>query len=130
MDSKRAVKWRRRIARGLGSLALVWWLFIGIMKIVFPHAPDASGEGAILGMLMGIAMIGVLIVWWREGVGGMITVIGGIALCIFAWITAGHNKGFAMLVSGGPFLVAGILFLAGWRGRKRGAKEEHRASQR
>ena len=43
------------------------------------------------------------------------------ALSAFAYVTAGQNKLFAVLVSGAPFMVAGALFVvSGWRSSKRG----------
>jgi hypothetical protein len=119
----RATKWIRWLARGIGSVAAAWWLFIGIMEVVWPHTPEASPEasleGALLAGLMGVAILGTLVAWWREGIGGSILVAGGVALCIFAYVSAGHNKGFAVLVSGAPFLVAGALFLASWQRSRR-----------
>ena len=61
-----------------------------------------------------MASMGVVIAWRREAIGGAIAVIAGVALCIFAYVTAGAREGLAMAVSGGPFLLAGVLFLAGW----------------
>ena len=64
-------------------------------------------------------VLGVLIAWWREGIGGTILVICAVAHSTFAYVVTGHNKGLAMLVSGGPFLLIVILFLAsGWRSRR------------
>ena len=102
--------WVRWIARGLGSLAAVWWLFIGVAETISPHSPR-SAEGAILGALVTCAVLGVLAAWWKERIGGLVLVLAGSALCVFAYLTAGHNKLLAVLVSGGPFLAAGILFL-------------------
>ena len=59
-------------------------------------------------------MTGILIAWWNEKTGGIIITIAAAALCIFAYIDAGHHKIFAMLTSGFPFLISGILFLIGW----------------
>ena len=114
MSSDQAAKWMRWGARGIGSLAGAWWLLIGIIEAIWNRTPW-SLEGAMLAGLVGATVLGVLIAWWREGIGGTIVVVAAVALCIFAYVTAGHNKVFAVLVSGAPFLVAGILFLASWR---------------
>lgn len=120
-DSK--TKWMRWIARGIGSLAGAFWLLSLIASLiaeVMGGYTTWSLEGTMLGGLVTFAALGVLIAWRREGSGGMIVLIGAIALCTFAYVTAGHNKVFAMLISGGPFLVAGVLFLACWRRSERG----------
>jgi len=57
------------------------------------------------------------IAWRDERLGGMVVVAGALALSVFAYVTAGHNKALAVLVSGIPFLVSGVLFLASWRCR-------------
>ncbi len=112
----RTTKWLRWLARGLGTLAAAFWLF----SLIASGLGDAISrvpltlEGAVLGALVIVAVVGVALAWWREEIGGTIMVIKGIDLCIFAYVTAGHSKGFAMAVSGGPFLLAGILFLATW----------------
>jgi hypothetical protein len=72
-------------------------------------------EGTILAVLLIITVLGVLIAWTRAGVGGTLLVIGAIVLGTFSYVTAEHDKVWNMLFMGGPFLVAGILFLACWR---------------
>jgi hypothetical protein len=108
-----ATKWIRWIARGLGSLVAGLWLLTGILH-AFVEPEPWTLESSILAVLIIASAVGVLIAWWREGIGGTIVVVVGIAYSAFAWVAAGHNKGFAMLISGGPFLVVGTLFLVSW----------------
>ena len=72
-------------------------------------------EGTMLAGLLIIMVLGVLIAWSREGVGGTLLVVGAIILGAFSYAIAEHDKVWNMLLMGGPFLVAGILFLACWR---------------
>jgi hypothetical protein len=37
-----------------------------------------------------------------------------VARALFAYLASGHNRAFAMLISGGPFLLVGVLFLLYW----------------
>jgi high-affinity Fe2+/Pb2+ permease len=67
-----------------------------------------------LGGLMIASASGVLIAWRREAMGGATLVVCGLALSVFAYFSAGHNKAFAILVSGVPFFVTGVLFLLSW----------------
>jgi hypothetical protein len=118
----RLTTWMRWMARGLGSLVALLWVFIGIAEVAFPHtppSPEASLQGTILGGLGITAVLGVLIAWRWERIGGTIVVIGAIALSTFGYITAGRYKVWVALFSGGPFLVAGVLFLVSWRRSKR-----------
>jgi hypothetical protein len=72
-------------------------------------------EGTILAGLLIITVLGVLIAWSREGTGGVLLIVGAIVLGTFSYLTAEQGKVWNMLLMGGPFLVAGILFLACWR---------------
>jgi hypothetical protein len=56
--------------------------------------------------------------WILRGARGLGT-LAGVVLCSFAYLTAGHNKGFAVLASGAPFLLSSVLILAS-RHRSRG----------
>lgn len=90
-SSFRAAQWIRRIARLIGSLAAVFWVFsltASFIGEVISGSFTWSPEGAILGGLMIVS--------------------------VFAYISAGHDKAFAILVSGVPFLVPGVLFLLSW----------------
>jgi hypothetical protein len=118
-NGDRATKWMRWIARGIGSLVVAFWLFMGIAYDIVESRPWTL-EDMIMAGLVTTSALGVLIAWWREGIGGIILVICAAAHSTFAYVVAGHNKALAMLISGGPFLLIGSLFLAvWWRSRKR-----------
>jgi hypothetical protein len=72
-------------------------------------------EETILAGLLTITVVGVLIAWSREGIGGALLVVGAVVLGAFSYVIAEHDKVWNMLFISGPFLVAGILFLACWR---------------
>lgn len=113
-----AAKWLRSIARAMGTLLVVGWLFTGIVGALFGREPW-TWESTIMAVLILTLSLGVAIAWCREGPGGAIVLAGGIAFTAFAYFSAGRNKGYAMLVSGVPFLAVGALFLAThWRVRR------------
>jgi len=118
----KVIHWTARI---LGSVSGAFWVLaltlstIMESKLGVKPTPEAKLEGTILGCLVTIVVIGVIIAWFREGIGGFLTTLGAIALCIFSYISAGHNKIFAVLISGIPFLIAGILSLISWWRLKR-----------
>jgi hypothetical protein len=107
-------KWLRWLARGIGSTVTGLWLFIGVLHGI-GDSEQWTWESTIITVLVAALALGVLIGWWREAIGGGVLVVVAMAFSAFAWVTAGHNKGFAILISGGPFLVAGILLLMSWR---------------
>ena len=108
------VKWMRWLARGIGSTVAGLWLLIGVLHGIEDSEPW-TWESTIITVLVAALALGVLLGWWREAIGGGVLVVVAMVFSAFAWVTAGHNKGFAMLISGGPFLVAGILLLVSWR---------------
>ena len=105
----------RRWARGIGVFAASYWMLTLLLHMIdelVNRNPIVFDEGFILGCLILLAFAGVVVAWKRERRGGIIMLIAGFSLCIFAYVTAGSHKGFAMLVSGVPFLISGSLFLA------------------
>jgi hypothetical protein len=62
-----------------------------------------------------LATVSVIIAWLRAGLGGAIVLAFGIIFSISAYIMAGGRRGFAMAVSGGPFIGIGALFLTSWQ---------------
>jgi hypothetical protein len=100
----------RRIARIIGTISAAFWLFIAFAHGVTPISQMELVNIVMAVFIMGSA-IGVFVSWINERIGGVITLLFGIAHSTFALIEAGHNQGLAMLISGGPFILAGLLFL-------------------
>ena len=112
------------ITRGLGLLVVVFWLFIGIVSVIDEPEPWTLESMVMAGFIVAMPLT-VLIAWWREGIGGTILVIYAVGFSTFGYVSAGHNKVFAMMISGGPFLLIGILFLTSWwRSKRYGTKQE------
>jgi hypothetical protein len=111
-DSRGALR-LRRIARGSGALLAGFWVFIGILQ-AFVGSDPWTVESAILVALILAAALAVAAAWWRSGVGGLLLILVGAAHCAFAWVAAGHNKLFAVAITGIPFLLVGALFLTSW----------------
>lgn len=109
----RVMKWIGWLARGIGSFVAMFWLLAGIVSGIAESQPWTV-ESAIMAGLITASALSVLIAWRREGIGGMLVIICAIAHSAFAYVASGHNQGLAMLISGGPFLLIGVLFLASW----------------
>ena len=109
----RTTKWIRWIARGIGSFVAAYWLFMGIGYGIAEAKPWPP-ESLIMAALISTSVLGVVVAWLREGVGGLFLVIVAAAHSAFAYVAAGHNQGFAVLISGGPFLLVGSLFVVVW----------------
>ena len=110
----RKVKWIRWPARIIGTIIASFWVLSLVASAIAEYGTPITLEGIILAVIVVVNTAGVIIAWRREKIGGIIIVAAAAVLCIFAYITAGHNKIFAMLFSGFPFLISGILFLVSW----------------
>jgi hypothetical protein len=104
-----------------------FWLLIGVLHAVVGSDPW-TWESAVMVVLMVSSALGVLIAWWREGLGGFLVLTCGVAHSTFAYISSGHNKALAVLISGGPFLLTGILFLVSGRALQDSARDRGDAS--
>ena len=111
---ERTTKRIRRAARGIGAFVAAYCLLM-VIGYGFVEREPLTGEGAIMAMLITVSVLGIFIGWRREKVGGIILVICAAAFSTFALFAAGRNHVFAMLVSGGPFLLIGVLFLLAWK---------------
>jgi hypothetical protein len=116
-DQRRFSKIIRWVARLFATLLASFWLFIAVVSLIFePLSRDP--ESLIMAFLIMFSIVGVVTAWFRELYGGVLLLVVGLMYCVFAIIVAGHNKAFAVLISGVPFIIAGLLFLASWRESK------------
>jgi hypothetical protein len=61
--------------------------------------------------LAAVNTVAIIVANRYERWGGTAAVVTGTVFSLFAISTAGHNHWVAALVSGGPFIAAGLLFL-------------------
>ena len=108
-------------ARIIGSLVGLFWLLSIISSSISEFGEPIIWEGYFIGSAVAILLAGVIVAWFKEKAGGMLLLATSLAFMIFSYLVAGHNKIFAALVSGFPFLVAGILFLISWKLSSRSA---------
>jgi hypothetical protein len=109
----RAGNWLRWAARGVGSLVAGYWLFIALAYAIGGHEPRSAESLTMTGLIVS-STAGTLIAWWRARIGGIVLLVIAVAHSVFALIASGHHRGVAVLIAGGPFLLAGLLFLASW----------------
>ncbi len=103
-------KYYKWIARISGSIFALFWLFIGVVSRFNDPLP-MNWESIVMALLIGVSAVGVIIAWFRERLGGALLVIIGIAHSTFALISSGHNHLLAMMISGVPYIIVGVLFL-------------------
>jgi hypothetical protein len=112
----------------LSSLAAAMWMFIILVSAIQGLGP-LDLESLILTTIILLSTLSVLLAWRREKLGGTLVLASGITHAIFALIVAGHNKLYAASISGGPFILSGILLLLSWRrGRQAGVSSNESPS--
>lgn len=102
----------RRAARLLGGGAAAWWAVTLAASLVVEGVETITVEGSLLAGLVVVAVLGVVSAFRWQLAGGIITTAAGVAFSGFALATAGRNHWFAVAVSGAPFAIAGLLFIA------------------
>lgn len=123
MDEKNkqstTLMWFARIGGVIVSIFWLTSLFASAIGESVEAQLSLTLEGILLSVLIAASTIGVGISWKHPLTGGKITVISSLFLCIFAYFSAGHNKIFAVAVSGLPYFLVGVLFIQSYL-----AKEE------
>jgi len=107
-------KWLRRFARGIGSPFAAFYVFMGLAYAFLDPEP-VRAEGVIVAVLFSAGVIGVLIAWWRERIGGLALVVDAIVLAVFVHMVSGHNRLAAALLIPCPLFISGVLFLMSWK---------------
>lgn len=96
---------------GVGAAAL--WAVPGAARVLGGEVPvDHAGEAVGLAALVLANVGGVVLAFFNERRGGGLLVLAGPALSVFAFFAAGRNQVLTAALSGGPFLISGLLSLA------------------
>ena len=105
-------------ARGISTFFISFWvlLVIGYATSVTSYkAPSHTHDGMVLRAFLLVTLVSVIIAWWREGIGGLMLTIVGLAAIVVFMLTNKPEAYWITLVTGAPFLVSGILYLKCWR---------------
>ncbi|MDX1765361.1 MAG: hypothetical protein R3313_00245 [Candidatus Saccharimonadales bacterium] len=98
----------RSVGLSVGFVASIFWTFI-LLASLFSGDEAIEIEGIILSILV-MGCVGSFLMIWKGRLKAVDVLIGfGLALCCFAVISAGRNHLFAVLTSGFPFLLSGLL---------------------
>lgn len=108
MNTKHPANWLRWVALAIMAIYAAFWALFGAGEIM---AGDWSGIihfGPVV-LILGLTFL----CWKRPMSGGIVTFLAGIALSLrfFTNMTRPEDKVSAALIIGGPFVLAGILFI-------------------
>ncbi len=112
------------IAKSVGLLALLTGLaylrVVGVETLAAWRAHEDIGAILLLVLLI-VAILGLVLSWWREGLGGFIAAVSAVGVGILAYSVDRHNRYFSAFAYSSPFMITGILFLCcWWRHHRRG----------
>ena len=114
----------RNYARGISTFFISIWVLLAIGNATDTtsyQAPSHTNERIVIWAFLLVTLVSVIIAWWREGIGGLMLTIVGLAAIVVFMLTNKPEAYWITLVSGAPFLVSGMLYLKCWRRIKRGA---------
>ena len=108
----------RNYARGISTFVISIWVLLAISySISTPsyQAPSFTNEVIVVRVFLLVTLVSVIIAWWREGIGGLLLTIAGLAAIIVVMLTLPLREYWVILFTGAPFLISGILYLKCWR---------------
>jgi len=107
----------RWVARILGTLIVVFSLFSFIADVIKQgEMPNLDFGHGLVTFLYNIALIGFLIAWRWEGLGGILSAIGILLMATVnvVWVHAGKDPGSEII-----FLIPALLFIYCWWGTRK-----------
>jgi hypothetical protein len=108
-------------ARALSSGVAAFWLYVGIGYAIKSHTQwslQALGMTVLIAGTAGCAVFA----YSSAGLGGLLMLLCGATHGITTYWTAESGKLPSAVITGGPFILAGLLFLSSWS-RSRGGAE-------
>jgi hypothetical protein len=122
--SQQIARW---LARGISTIAAGIWLLIMLDILacdVLVGFVCLNWEMALLVGMATLSLLSLILAWRQEGLGGFVMILWGIVFSAIAYVTSRPQQFYSMLVSGVPFLIAGLLFMVSWWSRKGVLNEE------
>ena len=108
----------RNYARGISTFFISFLVLLAIsyaIDTISYQALTLTNERMVLWAFLLVTLVSVIIAWWREGIGGLMLTIVGLAAIVVIMVTNKPKAYWIMLVFGAPFLVSGILYIKCWR---------------
>ncbi len=107
----------KKILRIVGSIIVTMiaalYLFIIVASLFEGEPISFDFEPLGMAFLSILTIISAVMVWVKVDIGVWMVLTAGVLLTIFALITAGRNHWMAVMSSGGPLIIGGVLILLG-----------------
>ncbi len=96
----------------VGGVAVVMWTFALVAQtFVEPIEGTPSAAAIAIVIFVSVNPVAFLTATRYQRWGGLAMLVAGLVFSVVAVSTAGHNHWLAAIVSGGPFVASGALFL-------------------
>ncbi len=113
LRTRSRIRWITRI---LALLIAIFALIIGIASVVGEPEEPLTGTGVGVAVFLTWIVMGMLAAWRWEKLGGISSVLAGVAFGFFVYFTAGRNEVWAAILLSLPIIVVGAGFLIANRG--------------
>ena len=100
-------------ARILSVILIVGFLYYFVTNEYMRLENMSIETGPIYFMIFSV-FIGFLVSWFFEMIGGLVLIVGGLALGVYAFLSTGGDDPMTAVVYTVPFVVPGFLFLISW----------------
>ena len=105
----------------VGSIASITLMILLFVGEAFHPAEISSNEWAGLLIFPIDVTIGMIVAWWKEGLGSAVTLLSLLTFCfVYGYLLRNHSGGWAFIAFASP----GFLFLLHWLLRDAGEKHD------
>lgn len=94
--------------------AILYTRVFVVTMLTGPETVDRGGDGLLPFLFLVTAIVGLLLAWRWEGLGGLVMTLSGIGLAVLTFISATETPGLIAFFYGSPFIITGCLSLLCW----------------
>ena len=98
---------------GLFSIGLYFLFIIESGARIVPALSWSNFRGMPLFLALTMAVVGLVIAWRREALGGFLALVGGASILTLVYLASGAGMTFTAALLAWPLLASGLLYLIG-----------------
>lgn len=114
MDTKQVNKGWQLTARVLSVILIIGFLYYFITNEYTRLENELSIETGPIYFMIFSVFIGFMISWFFELIGGLVLVVGGLALGVYTFLSTGGGDPMTAVIYTVPFVLPGFLYLISW----------------
>ena len=110
-DLVTGMRWMARLV-GLFACGLFALFFVESGAQVLSALSWSDLRGMPLFLALTVAIVGIIVAWRREAIGGVMSLVGGLMMLALVYLASGSGMTFTAFLLALPLLFAGALYLA------------------